>query len=251
MAIVTLPILAAGAAVVTAGAWIAHGIFAPRAQLFGRPVYRGTTAAPPRVALTFDDGPHPDATDAILATLARLNAPATFFVVGANVARWPEVLRRIDAGGHAIGSHSYDHAYHAIIRGPRYWRQQVQRTDAIIEEVIGRKPTLFRPPMGFKSPPIVWAMRGNGEKMVTWSRRGRDGVRASREQILQRLAATKAGDIILLHDGVAPGKHRDPTPTVEALPALIESLRSKNLRIVPLAEMMEGNVAAPHHGYQV
>ena len=233
MAMSALPILAttAGAA---AAAWVARGVFWPRAQLFGRTIFRGSRDDPPLVALTFDDGPHPEATDAILGILRQYDVPAAFFVVGSNVIRWPDVLRRIDAAGHTIGNHTFDHAYHGIIRGPRYWREQVAKTDEAIEQTIGRRTTLFRPPMGFKSLPIKWAVKRHGHRVVTWSRRARDGVRTTSERIIDRVSDAAAGDIILLHDGVAPGKHRDPTPTVEALPRVIETLRERGLSFVSL-----------------
>src|SRR5437016_2530000 len=79
----------------------------PSGWLWGKVISRGTKDGPPRIALTFDDGPTPGGTDRILDLLAELKAPATFFVIGQNVEGYPDLLRRIDAEGHLIGNHTF------------------------------------------------------------------------------------------------------------------------------------------------
>lgn len=245
MAFDDVTFLASGAALaVGAAGVVAHGVFWPRAQWFGRVVSRGITEGPPAVALTFDDGPHPGATDAILDTLARYQLRAAFFAIGVNATLHPQVLQHIDEAGHLIGSHSYDHDYAGAFRGRRYWREQLRRTDDAIAQAIGRRPTLFRPPMGFKTPVICAAARQQGQTIVTWTRRAFDGVRTTSRRIVDRLGPhARPGEILLLHDGVAPGRHRDPQPTVDALPPLIEALLSRGLRIVRLDELINPSAA--------
>src|SRR5438552_3460310 len=107
-------------AIVGVGAWASSalamtwGTFVPSGWLWGEVISRGTIQGPPRVALTFDDGPTPGGTDRILDLLAELKAPSTFFVIGQNVERHPDLLRRIDAEGHLIGNHTFDHHHWGV-----------------------------------------------------------------------------------------------------------------------------------------
>ncbi len=197
------------------------------------------TPPPPSVALTFDDGPHPTATDAILDLLARRGTPAAFFLIGANVVRYPDVVRRIHERGHLIGNHSFHHAYHGLCYLERYWSNEIARTDDAIESVIGRRPAMFRPPMGFKHRPMMKAMRRQGHIMVTWSRRGRDGLGTTSERIVRRLAGCRPGDIALLHDGVVPGGRRDPAATIASVAPLIDALHASGISIVGLDQLID------------
>src|ERR1700743_576148 len=102
-------LIGGGVAITAISAFTSYGTFVPRGQLWGPVIWKGTSGGPPRVALTFDDGPTAGATDRVLDLLADLNVRAAFFVIGRNVEREPDLLRRIDAEGHLIGNHTYDH----------------------------------------------------------------------------------------------------------------------------------------------
>ena len=223
-----------GPAAVCGLAWagiLAHGTFAPAGRLWGPVVSRAREGASPHVALTFDDGPTPGSTERVLDVLGEMNVQAAFFVVGHNVERWPKILERLDAEGHLIGNHTWDHSHYGIFRRDNYWRRQVEQTDRIIEEIIRRRPATFRPPMGMKTWHVTDAARWAGHAVVTWSRRAMDGVATDAAQIVNRLVPTSTGgDILLLHDGVEPNSpRRDTRATEAAVRPLVAGLRDKGL----------------------
>lgn len=219
-----------------------YGAFWPRSRLFAPVVCRGEAGHGKRIALTFDDGPHPEATPALLDVLAAHDVKAAFFVIGANAARHPDVLRRMDAAGHILGNHSYDHDYLGMFRLHRYWADQLARTDDAIVEAVGKRPTMFRPPMGFKQIFIGETVRRRGYTMVTWTRRAFDGWPISTERILSRLVEpARAGEILTLHDGADAhtNERRDLMRTVHAVGPLIEGLRGRGFELVRLDELID------------
>jgi peptidoglycan/xylan/chitin deacetylase (PgdA/CDA1 family) len=223
-----------GAAAACVGAGAAWGTFAPAAQLWGPIISRGSSEGSKRVALTFDDGPLPGATDRILDALGELKVKAAFFVIGAAAERYPELICRMQNEGHLIGNHSYRHAAAGFMRGPHFWQREIALTDAAIVRITGRRPWLFRPPLGIKTPFIFWSAR-RGHVTVTWTRRAFDGVTTSTKQILDRLLPhSQPGEILALHDGVGPQSRRDPVATVDAIRPLIGGLRDRGLEPVEL-----------------
>ncbi len=192
-----------------------------------------------RYALTFDDGPLAGASDAILDVLKRHAAPATFFVIGENAAREPELVRRMHADGHTVANHTWTHSRLSMCRGRWYWNREVARTSAIIEQLIGGRPAMFRPPMGVRTPHNIGAARRAGLAYVLWTRRAFDGVETTAERIVDRVMQTAAdGDVIVLHDGRERASHRDPQPTIDALPILIERMSERGLTPAPLSELL-------------
>ena len=232
----------AAASAIAAGSLLAfYGTFSPRGRVWGPLDWRGNRKG--LVALTFDDGPTPGVTDAILEQLCALDVPATFFLIGRNARRSPEQVLQIQRQGHQIGNHSFDHDHLGMFGGPGYWRRQVEMTDAVIQQITGERPSLFRPPMGFSTPFIHQAAKRNGHRVVTWSRRGFDGLGSSPESILRRLATpARGGDILLLHDGVDPHLTRPKfvkrSATIAAIRPLVERLRDKGLTPVRLDELL-------------
>lgn len=217
---------------------VAHGVFAQRSSLFCPSVIHGRTDGVPGVSLTFDDGPHPDATPAILDELGALGARAAFFVIGRQVERWPDLVRRMDAEGHLVCNHTFTHSPMCGFSWRRAWEDQLRRADDAVERVIGQRPALFRPPMGIKTPHIKWAIRRTGHTVVTWSLRAFDGVPTTPGRILHRLVPRAApGDILALHDGLTPPTRRIPKATVEAVRPLVTSLRERGLTIARLDEL--------------
>ena len=238
--------IAAPAASPLVAAGVAYGTFAPTSRFWGPNICRGAAGHPPRIALTFDDGPTPGFTDAIIDTLDELKAPATFFVIGANASRHAELVGRAHAAGHLIGNHSTDHAHYGIMRAGRYWREQIRHTDELVEQITGLRPALFRPPMGMKTWHVARASARTGHTLVTWTRRAWDGVPTTSQKILQRLVPrTQAGDILMLHDGIEPHSGHSPTATVAALGSLIRGLRGRGLQIVHLSELIGVPAYAP------
>jgi len=224
--------VAAGAGIVGA----LYATFVPGSGIWCPVVTRGTAGGRPRVALTFDDGPLPGSTDRILDILAEQGVKAVFFVIGRPAEQHPDLVRRIHDEGHLVANHTYHHPTHGWARGLRFWRRQIERTDAVVERAIGLRPRFFRPPMGIKS--FVTARAARGHAVIGWTRRGFDGVATTPQRVVARLAPrARAGEILLLHDGISPQSRRDPTVTIEALRPLIQELRARGLDPVRLDEL--------------
>ena len=153
------------------------------------------------MALTFDDGPHPEGTPAILELLARAGARATFFVVGEQVRRRPELVVEIAAAGHEVGLHGYRHRLQLRLSAAQI-HEDTARGMAAIEDATGALATLHRPPYGIYSPAGLRAARGVGLRPLLWSRWGKDWRRfTTPNRIASRvLTGLLAGDVILLHD---------------------------------------------------
>jgi len=228
--------LGAGAAGLGALGW---ATFWPSSRLWGPVVARGPANGAARYALTFDDGPSLESTPAVLDILGELGVRAAFFVIGANARQRPDLLQRMHDEGHVVANHSFDHHHFAMFRGRRYWDRQLADTDAVIAQAIGVRPALFRPPVGIKTGFVMRAAARRGQTVVAWSRRAVDGISTTPQRILCRLLPhTRAGDILLLHDGVEPHMERDPMPTIRSLKPLVLGLRHRGLEATPLEELL-------------
>jgi peptidoglycan/xylan/chitin deacetylase (PgdA/CDA1 family) len=179
------------------------------------------------VALTFDDGPWPHSTEQILTILTRRRAPATFFVVGRQVERYPELVRQELAAGMALGSHSYSHPQPFDRLPVARIRDEITRGRRTLQP-LGIHPVGFRPPGGAASPAVTAAAQEFGDRTVLWSVDPADWQPSvTSNQLVQRvLAAARPGAIVLLHDG---GGNR--SATVAALPAIIDGLRRLGLTL--------------------
>jgi peptidoglycan-N-acetylglucosamine deacetylase len=188
---------------------------------------------PEGVALTFDDGPHPEGTPAVLEALDTADATATFFLCGEQVERDPAQAREIAAAGHTIALHGYRHR-NMLRLAPRTFVGDLERGIAVIEDAVGRRPDLYRPPYGIFSYPGMVEVNARGLRSLLWSRWGHDW-RAGwpPERIAAEVAEDlREGDVLLLHDAdhySEPGCWRG---TVEALPWILERVRSAGLRPV-------------------
>jgi peptidoglycan/xylan/chitin deacetylase (PgdA/CDA1 family) len=158
------------------------------------------------VALTFDDGPHPERTPAILDTLKRHGVQATFFVTGERAAAHPEIIRRIVAEGHLVGNHTFSHSPRFPLGGsskmaPEIARE-IERCDEALEKIVGTRPALFRPPFGVTTPNIARALRRHPHTVAGWSIRSLDTVsRWPREKVFERVRrCLRPGAVVLLHD---------------------------------------------------
>lgn len=177
------------------------------------------------VALTFDDGPSPDATPRILDALRAAGATATFFVLGEAVRRHPELLRRIVREGHAVGLHGYCHRS-LVFASPAAFVREISRARAACPGVILH---WFRPPHGFKTLAMPFLTRRLGLRLAAWSVNPRDYQADSPSQIASAvLSRLHPGAIVLLHDG--PGR----TATADALPHILAGLREQGYRCVGL-----------------
>lgn len=231
----TIPWYIAAGSVGAGALTLGYGIFAPGSSLFCPVITRADSTD---IALTFDDGPWPNSTDPILDHLAAARARATFFVIGEHARRWPELLRRIDAEGHVVANHTATHSYGMCLSGWTGWRDELTRTDDMIERVVGKRPRFFRPPMGFKTWNLARAARDTGHRVVAWSRRALDGVPTTPDRIVHRLEPALPGEILALHDGIAPCSRRATAATVDALPRLLNAFGARGLRAVGLDTLL-------------
>lgn len=233
--------LGAGAIGAASAGVFCRAVFMPRSRICGPVIFRGSRDGPPRIALTFDDGPDPRSTPRILDALGELKAPAAFFVIGRKAQAAPAVLRRIHDEGHIVGNHSYEHATFGTLRRRRYWIEEIERTDRIIEQIIGRRPALFRPPMGFKTFHITRAAAASGHAVVTWTRRAFDGLLpTTQRQIVHRLQErAAAGDIILLHDGLPDNRAGHLEAIAGSVRPLVTEWRNRGVSLVRLDELIK------------
>lgn len=190
-----------------------------------------------RVALSFDDGPHPVHTRRILDALDVHGAKASFFVIGEKAAQHPDLLSEIVARGHELALHSWSHDRHLYLRDPVAIARELERSIEVVEAATGKRPQLFRPPIGFSTPRTRAAVRLLGLRVAGWSVRAFDGVasassRAVAERVARRL---EPGAIVLLHDAAERGD-REPA-SVEALPAILDTIAQRGLRSVTVSEL--------------
>jgi peptidoglycan-N-acetylglucosamine deacetylase len=151
--------------------------------------------------LTFDDGPHPQHTPELLDVLAAHRARATFFVIGRNAERHPELMRRIVADGHTLGNHSWSHPQFEKL-GLREQIEEIERTDRLLAQFDGRDDHDFRPPRGVLPRPMVLHCIRKRRRIAYWSYDTLDYGRPPVAELVasaQRHAA-RAGDILLMHD---------------------------------------------------
>jgi len=187
------------------------------------------------VALTFDDGPHPQGTPAVLETLREHGAVATFFLAGEQVQRRPALAAEIVAAGHRVELHCHRHR-NLLRLTPRELLEDAERARAAIEEASGQAIADYRPPYGIFSAATLRAVRARGWRPVLWSRWGRDWTRrATPESIARRSSAgVRAGDVLLLHDADYYSARGSWVRTAAALPPILAELESRGLRTAAL-----------------
>jgi peptidoglycan-N-acetylglucosamine deacetylase len=183
------------------------------------------------VALTFDDGPHPTYTPPILDVLARYGVKATFFALGREAERHPDLVHRVVAEGHAIGNHTWDHKDLRPLTDEQFI-SQIDHTTEVLEGISGQRMICARPPYGKSDPRVTGRLAERGLTSVVWTADSRDfekpGVGAIVDSALQGL---QPGGIVLLHDG---GGNRDQT--IAALPTIIERILAAGYRIAPICQ---------------
>ena len=198
------------------------------------PVYKSSENESNKIAITFDDGPHPRNTKKILDVLEKYSVKATFFVIGVNAKNYPEALQQVINSGHEIGNHTYSH--HIL---------KSKTKDSIIREILDTEKeiskkssyftTLVRPPCGIFDSTLVDIANENGYKIVLWSIDTNDWAHAGSNSIVEAVIKNvKGGDIILFHDYTS-GENN----TVEALNILIPKLQKMGYELVTVSELLE------------
>lgn len=216
---------------------LADGVFRPASSLLYPTVVRGRTDRP-QLALTFDDGPDPEITPAVLDLLAEHQARATFFVIGRYLDKHRALGERIQREGHELGNHSWQHSPFQNFYSKARHGEQMDRCSQLIQSVTGNKhEPLYRPPVGLKSPEMARAAHQRQLKVVAWSIHSRDtfsrNPRAVANGVVKR---SGPGDIVLLHDG-HDREHRHRPLILEALPPLLRGLRERGLSSVTVSEL--------------
>jgi len=207
------------------------GTLLPELGAFGD-VYTRGPGARRELALTFDDGPHPETTPRVLALLAEHGVRATFFVVGAKAEAHPALVRAIADAGHTVGVHGYLHDRLYALRSVRFVERDLDRAVNAVERALGHAPTLFRPPVGFVSGAVAVAAERRGLTLVGFSARSLDGRRgATPARVLERASkALENGAIVVLHDAA---ERDDRTPaSLAVLGELLERVRARGLEAV-------------------
>jgi peptidoglycan/xylan/chitin deacetylase (PgdA/CDA1 family) len=228
-----LPVEVSAAAMAFYVALILVGVFTLRLQMFVDVVSLGPDDAR-GVALSFDDGPHPEHTRKILEQLDAAGAKATFFVVGHKAKLFPEVVKDIAERGHAIGIHSYAHDRLMSLMSPKAAAKDLELALDAVEAATGERPYMFRPPVGHTSPRLAQAVKKTGLAVVGWSARGYDGLGGADPEKVAARVERDLGDraIVLLHDAAERDDH-DPV-AVQALPRILATMKERGLRSVRL-----------------
>lgn len=185
------------------------------------------------VAITFDDGPHPQGTPAVLEILARAGARATFFLIGEQVRARPALARQIVDSGHLVALHGDLHRLQLRLTAQQV-AHDLRAGKETIEDATGQAPVWHRPPYGIYSPAGLAAARENGLRPLLWSRWGRDWRKFTTADRIVRRATRDlaAGDVILLHDADFYSSKNSHERTVAALPDVITHLKSRGLGTV-------------------
>ena len=230
-----LPVAVAGASLYVA--LLLSGVFVLRLRMFADAVVRGPSGAV-GVVLTFDDGPDPIHTREVLDALDVHEAKATFFVIGKKADQQRELIVEIVRRGHQVGVHGFAHDRFFALRGSKRVRDDLERAIRVLENITGTTPLLFRPPIGHTNPTIARIAERLDLTMIGWSVRARDGLASTKpDDVLARISrGLEDGAIVLLHD--APENGTRKPAGVTALPAILERIAAKNLRVVPLSKWL-------------
>lgn len=196
-------------------------------------MYINGPAAEKRVALTFDDGPDSMVTSKVLDILKTDNARANFFFLGTQIDYFPGIVKRAYSEGHLILNHSLNHPHFSELN-PREIKNQIIYTGERIRNIIGKMPSLVRPPYGETNEKVLAAARETKNKIIIWSTDSMDWVPGiEKQEVVQNvLSNVRPGEIILMHSG--PGQK----VVISVLPEIIKGLRTRGFSIVGLGTML-------------
>lgn len=186
-----------------------------------------------KVALTFDDGPHPKYTKQILEILSEYGITATFFVIGENAVNYPEALQAIKASGCEIGNHTFSH-HNISGMSCTQIKNEIQQCESVINDVCSYKTRLFRPPEGSYGCALENVSKDLGYNIILWSIDTRDWAHTPPEKIVENVMGNLGdGDIILMHDYISGG-----SPTCETLRIIIPAILSRGYEFVTVSSLI-------------
>ncbi|MBQ9131198.1 MAG: polysaccharide deacetylase family protein [Clostridia bacterium] len=184
-------------------------------------VYRSVKTDSMRIALTFDDGPHPYLTYEILDILKEYGISATFFMVGVNVKNYPDAARAVIQAGHEVGNHTYSH-HHVNSLTEKTLARELWMCEDVLEELCEYRPHLFRPPQGAVNGYVEYCTEREDYSLILWSLDTRDWEEKQADHIAETvLSRVQPGDIILMHDYIGRGS-QTPAALRILLPKLLE-----------------------------
>jgi len=211
----------------------------PRSTLLGPNITRLPDASAQRgeVAITIDDGPDPAVTPQVLDILDRFQAKATFFCIGRQAEKYPELCREIMRRGHAIENHSMSHYWYLSLLDPWSIHREVSEAQKVLGNICGQTPKFFRPTAGLRNPALEPVLTHCNLKLCSWSKRGFDTRVDNPDSVLRSLTRDlKGGDILLLHDGnAAQGRGGKPV-ILDVLPRLLDAIAQAKLQSVTLCD---------------
>jgi peptidoglycan/xylan/chitin deacetylase (PgdA/CDA1 family) len=183
------------------------------------------------IALTFDDGPNEN-TLLVLDLLKVYNAKAAFFCIGKQIEKHPEIVQRIIDEGHIVGNHSYSHSHFFDFFRKKKLINELNQTDALLEQFVGKKIKLFRPPYGVTNPSIRRALQVTKHQVIGWNIRSLDGAVKNQEVLYNRITKRVApGGIVLLHD--------TRLHSVKVLEQLLQFLQENKYTVVSLEQLLK------------
>lgn len=189
-----------------------------------------------KVALTFDDGPDPLYTPQVLDVLKKHNVPATFFLLGKRVEKYPKITNRILDEGHTIGNHSWSHPDLTTLNDKQL-SQEIFTTENVIKATTNKETALMRPPYGFISQQLITKLQKMDYKIIHWSLDSLDWQAQNKEDVLNKtIPYLNRGAIILFHSAGGPGQSL--VPTIKALPIIIEKLQANNIELVTVDNLL-------------
>ncbi len=192
-----------------------------------------------QIALTFDDGPDPAVTPQVLDLLEQAGARATFFCLGERAAHHAGLIADIRDRGHGVENHTHRHPNTFALSGAAAMRREVVQAQDSIEQTAGRRPQFFRAPAGMLNPWLFPILAAAGLSLVSWTRRGFDTTSSSSATVASRLTrGLAAGDILLLHDGYASTRRRDPGVVIDALARVLDAMQKLELRSEALHRLL-------------
>lgn len=198
------------------------------------PVYKYNSKESKKIALTFDDGPHPKNTPLIINLLNQFNVKATFFVIGLNVVHYPEVFKMIRENGHEIGNHTYSHKS-LKNKNNEYISREILDTEKIIFEDGCEEWKLVRPPCGLYDKALLGFAMDNNYKIILWNIDTKDWEHKSKDEIVNNITLNaKGGDIILFHDYIS-GENN----TIEALKVIVPYFLKSGYEFVTVSELLQ------------
>jgi peptidoglycan/xylan/chitin deacetylase (PgdA/CDA1 family) len=215
----------------------------PRSSLLGPNWTSLPQSGTGQIALTIDDGPHPEVTPRVLDLLDHYDARATFFCIGDAARQFPQWIEAIVARGHAVENHSQRHRHNFSLLGPRALRREISAAQNTLAEISGMRPLFFRAPAGLRNPFLEPVLCQLGLHLASWTRRGFDTRTREAAVVTRRLLRGLAQrDILLVHDGHAMLDARGEPVVLDVLPAVLRAAADARLRCTTLRAAIAPNV---------